>query len=277
MGQSASIRQAATTLNVTHTAVARQIKELELWFGARLVETNSRGTVLNAEGYRLHACVSDAFDQIAQGAAEIRPSGNSSELRVWGTPGFATFWILPRLAEIQKILPRVNISLLPTEQTPSFDKGEADVEVRYGQRISESLVNIELARPRVRVLASSRWIREHPHIKTPQDLLDVELVHERRRDDWGDWFTAVGIPHKVLQGPKLGVLPAVLEALHRDRGPGLIPEPFMDTHVLRNNLQPVMADAPRLRPYVLVFHKDRAKDEVVLRFADWLKQSLARY
>ncbi len=248
-----------------------------MWFGARLVDTNSRGTALNAEGRRLHTYVSDAFDLIAQGAAELRPSGNAPELRVWAMPGFATFWILPRLAELQKVLPHATISLLPTDQAPLFEKGEADVEVRYGLRNDENLVNVELFRPKVRVLASARWIRDHPEVTAPEHLVGVQLVHERRRGGWSDWFTAVGVQHKVLQGPKLGVLPAVLEALHRDQGPGLIPEAFMDDHVVRNNLQSVVPDAPRLRPYVLVFHRDRAKDPVILRFAEWLKQSLAAY
>jgi LysR family glycine cleavage system transcriptional activator len=264
-------------LNVTHTAVARHVKELETWFGVELVETNSKGTTLNAEGRRLHGYVSDAFSLIARGTAEIRPAGSSGGLRIWAMPGFATFWILPRLAELQRLLPRVTISLLPIDQIPSFDSDEADVAICFESQDSEDLVNVELIRPRVRVLASSRWIAQHPQINSPEALAEAELVHERRSEVWSEWFTVLGIRHQALRGPRLGVLPAVVEALHRDQGPGLIPEMFIDEHLLRNNLEPVVEHAPRLHPYILVYRRDRARDDVIMQFTAWLRESLVGY
>ncbi|MBZ9772194.1 LysR family transcriptional regulator [Mesorhizobium sp. CO1-1-8] len=274
VGKCTSMRRAAAELNVTHTAVVRHMRELESWFGTKLVETTPGGTVLNAQGRRLHDLTQQGFELIAQATAEIRPPGQSSELRIWAAPGFATFWILPRLSQLQREMPRVAISLLPTEQTPSFGKGEADVEVRYGPRADENLISIEIVRPRVQVLASANWIAAHPEVQTAADLAKVPLVHERLHDDWRFWFEQAGVPVGTLSGPRVGVLPAVLEAVRRDQGPGLFPEPFIDEHILRGNLRPAVPEAPRLRPYVMVVHRDRIDDPAIRAFQRWLKSTL---
>lgn len=273
LGRAASIRSAAIELGVSHTVVARQIKHLESWFGARLVEKTAAGTVLNADGRRLHAHVHRALELIERGTAEIRPPGQSGELRIWSAAGMATHWLVPRLHLLQRALPRIAISLLPTEQSPSFEKGEVDVEVCYGPRAGEDLIRIDVVRPRAVVLASNRWIDEHQAISKPADLSRLALLHERRRDDWSDWFAALGLDPGPLDGPRLGVLPAVVEALHRGLGPGLVPEPFVDEHLTRGNLRQVVDEMPRLKTYAVIFHQSRAQDETIRTFADWLKAS----
>lgn len=277
LGRSASIRSAAVELGVSHTAVARQIKELEAWFGVKLVETTAAGTVLNADGRRLHAHVHEAFELIERGTAEIRPPGQSRELRIWSAAGIATYWLVPRLHLLQSVLPRIAISLLPTEQSPSFEKGEVDVEVCYGERDGENLVSIDVVRPRAVVLASHKWIEANKEVTKPEHLARHKLLHERRRDDWNDWFAALGIDPGPLDGPRLGVLPAVVEALHRDLGAGLVPEPFVDEHLARGNLRQVIPEMPRLKSYSVVFHQSRTHDEAIQGFAKWLKDSFNGY
>lgn len=277
VGNNPSIRRAAAELNVTHTAVVRQVKELEAWFGTKLVETTSSGTVLNAQGRRLHELSHQAFELIEQATAEIRPPGQSSELRIWASPGFATFWILPRLNELHRKLPRIAISLLPTYQRPSFSKGEADVEIRYGPRIDEDFINIEIVRPRVMALASDVWLSQNPKVNTLTALSRVPLIHTRDHHDWQMWFKLLSVPVKALSGSRVGALTAVLEAVQRHQGPGLFPEPLIDEHMLRGSLRPVVPDAPRMHPYFLVVHRDRANDPVVQDFQNWLMSSFEKY
>lgn len=269
LGKAGSLRRAAAELNVTHTAVVRQIRQLESWLGAALVETSASGTVLNPQGVRYHRTLCQAFEMISGATAEIRPPGQTEELRVCAPPGFATFWVLPRLHEIQRRMPNVAFDIIPMEAR-KFDKNSFDIEVSYGHRDDPELVNIPLVRPRLMALASPAWIAAHPQVKTAQDLMGVSLVHERFTDVWRSWFEALGFSVGQLQGPRLGALTTVLEAVHLDQGPGLFADIFVDERLTRGVLHQVVPDMPRAGTYVLVLRKDRADEPAIRRFSDWL-------
>ncbi len=174
LGKAGSLRRAAAELNGTHTTVVRQIRQLESWLGAALVETSASGTVLNPQGVRFHKTVCQA------------------------PPGFATFWVLPRLREIQRRMPSVAFDIIPMEAR-KFDKNSFDIEISHGFRDDPELVNMALVRPRLLALASPAWIKAHPQVKTAKGLLAQTLVHERFTDVWRSWFEALGFHVGTLQ------------------------------------------------------------------------------
>lgn len=274
LGNEKSIRKAAAKLDVTHTAVIRQVRALEAWLGASLIETTSTGTMLNPQGIRFHRSIAHAFKEIADATTELRPPGQTRELRICAPPGFATFWILPRLHELQRQLPSVSFEIIPFE-AERFDANEFDVEITYGFREDAGLVCRELARPRMIALASREWVARNTHVKTAADLAQVTLIHERLTDVWRKWFAGLGMHPTRLAGPRVGTLTTVLEAVHLDQGPGLFAEILADERLTRGRLVQVVADAPRGDAYSFVTTVDRYGDPAVRRFADWLEATLA--
>lgn len=275
LGTTTSLRRAAEILCLTHTAAVRQIKELESWFGVKLVTTSVRGTELTLEGKRLHKFASRAFELIAQGTEEIRPSRPAEEVRIWAYPGFANFWILPRWGSLQDALPGTEISLMPTEQTPAFLEHDVDAMIRYGPATDSRLSSAPLFSPRLVAVASSSWISRNPKIRRPQDLLSVPLIHERYQEDWQNWFEALGYKNcGHLAGPRVGVSTAVLEAVLRDQGPGIFPEVF-GLHESRNGLQLLFPEvAPRIGGYYFVTRADRDNEPKIARLRNWFLKML---
>lgn len=273
LGKETSIRKTAAQLNVTHTAVVRQIRILEAWLGASLVETTSSGTALNLQGQRLHRSLGEAFNIISDAVSEIRPRGQMRELRVCAPPGFATFWILPRLHEIQQLMPTVGFEIIPFE-ADRYDANAFDIEIAYSDRESSGLVCIELIRPKMYALASPQWLQRNPGVRSPRDLLSVNLIHERMTDVWRNWFEAMNMHPTHLAGPRVGTLTTVLEAVHMDQGPGLFADVLVNDQLTRGRLQFVVPDAPRVGAYVLATTTDRYADPAIRKFSDWLFASL---
>ncbi|NKF33540.1 LysR family transcriptional regulator, partial [Pseudomonas sp. BGM005] len=85
-----SMRRAADDLNLSHTVISRHVRNLEAWFGTRLVDAGPRGIRLTAEGRVFAETVGAAFDLIAKSTAELRPAVNRTVLRIWCVPGLAT-------------------------------------------------------------------------------------------------------------------------------------------------------------------------------------------
>ena len=64
--RSCSFSVAARALNVTHAAVAQQVRALESELGRELLYREGRGLALTAEGARLLAALSEGFRTIEQ-------------------------------------------------------------------------------------------------------------------------------------------------------------------------------------------------------------------
>ena len=75
-----SFAGAARALNVTHAAVAQQVRALEADLGVALLRRAGRGVALTAEGTLLAQALAEGFERMAQGVADLRAqaSGRSS-------------------------------------------------------------------------------------------------------------------------------------------------------------------------------------------------------
>ena len=66
------------TLNVTHAAVAQQVRALETELGVALLRREGRAVVLTAEGARLAAALAEGF-----GTVQTRGSGGAGAAGGW--------------------------------------------------------------------------------------------------------------------------------------------------------------------------------------------------
>src|SRR5579859_7177849 len=73
---------AAEELNVTHSAVSRQVKALEARLGVRLFQGPKHRLILTAAGQSLLAPLTGAFDQIAAAVRGLRNDGEDLYLAV---------------------------------------------------------------------------------------------------------------------------------------------------------------------------------------------------
>ncbi|WP_459448036.1 LysR family transcriptional regulator, partial [Erwinia amylovora] len=67
-----SFSRAAQSLNVTHSAVSHQIKQLEEWLGKPLFLRTKGRVQLTADGERLQACCVQSFRSIEATCDKIR-------------------------------------------------------------------------------------------------------------------------------------------------------------------------------------------------------------
>lgn len=105
---------AARSLNVTHAAVAQQVRALERHLGLSLAVRRGRNVVLTEAGLRLARTLATGFDTIASGIAALQDAQADRALRVTTTPFLAERIIMPRLSEFWAAYPGVEISLSPT-------------------------------------------------------------------------------------------------------------------------------------------------------------------
>lgn len=127
-----SFSLAARELNVTHAAVAQQVRGLEDHLGRELIYRSGRGMALTAEGAKLAQALAEGFRGIAQALDEVKAQGPGAPLRITLTPAFAAQWLMPRLGAFWKAHPDIEISLNPEKRVVDLRREGIDIGLRFG-------------------------------------------------------------------------------------------------------------------------------------------------
>jgi LysR family glycine cleavage system transcriptional activator len=269
-----SVRRAALDLSVDHAAVARHVRNLEAALGVRLLTTGPRGSTPTAEGQRLFEATQRAFDAIAEAADAVRPR-TRSELRIWCVPGLAVRWLMPRLGALEVLLPRHDIVLRPTDQSPDLPRGEADVEIRFGRRPMPGLRSEDLAAPRFFPVASPRFLAARAPVGDVATLAGLPLVHEDSREQWRRWLAAAGLdPVPPLDGPRLWYANVAIEAVLLDQGVALVNRLQVGRELDDGRLVELLDTAIGLGAYEIRADAAHWNDPAIVDLRRWLRQEM---
>lgn len=127
MARTGSATLAGAELNVTHSAVSRQVKALEAQLGVRLFEGPRHALMLTPAGRDLLPGLTAAFDGIAAAVASAR--GEGQDLHVAVNASLSVKWLIPRLADFNRAHPEVRVHLVELAPHAVSHRG-ADVVLR---------------------------------------------------------------------------------------------------------------------------------------------------
>lgn len=120
---------AARALNVTHAAVAQQVRGLEAELGVALAVRDGRTVRLTEAGQRLAAALAEGFTAIAGGIEAARTEGATRPLRIVARPFLVDRVIMPNLAQFWKRHPGTEISILPRREIGGLAPGSFDLAI----------------------------------------------------------------------------------------------------------------------------------------------------
>ncbi|WP_149588494.1 LysR family transcriptional regulator [Tabrizicola flagellatus] len=124
--------QAARVLNVTHAAVAQQVRALEEALGRPLVQREGRGVSLTADGEQLAAALAEGFGAIQRGIETMKAGEADRPVRITLTAVFAAQWLMPRLRDFWQRHPEIGLSLHPDSKVVDLHRERMDLGIRYG-------------------------------------------------------------------------------------------------------------------------------------------------
>ena len=127
-----SFSAAARSLNVTHAAVAQQVRALEEFIGMQLLERSARGVSLTSEGHELAKALATGFAAIAEGIETLQKTNRNRPVRVTTTAFFAEAVIFPRITEFWSAAPEIEISFSPSDEAIDLVAEGFDVAIRAG-------------------------------------------------------------------------------------------------------------------------------------------------
>ena len=168
-----TLTAAARVLGMTPAAASAALKRLEAQVGARLFERSTRAMRLTPQGQTLLDYASRAFELLAEGESLVSADRGAlvGTVRVAAPSDLTRRVLLPWFDEFLALHPGVQLALSVGDQPLDVMRDEVDVALRYGPLADSRLVARHLAEGRPVLCASPDYLRRHPALQVPQDLL----------------------------------------------------------------------------------------------------------
>ena len=196
-----SFTRAAEELFVTQSAVSKQIIALESALATRLFERKTRALALTTAGERLQRATGIAFAELRTAAAELR-GGDEPTVTLATTQAFASFWLIPRLADFRRRHPGIDIRISADTRLVDLEKGRFDAAVRYLQDRTAPATALRLFGDTVLPVVSPAFLKKSAKpLAKPADLVHHILLayedEEQRRPwlSWPVWLEMAGVPN----------------------------------------------------------------------------------
>lgn len=172
VAEAGSFTHAGDTLNLSQSAVSRQVSALEDSLHVPLFHRHARGLILTEQGELLYRTVKDVFHKLSMAEALIsesrdRPSG---PLKITTTVAFGTTWLTPRIREFVELFPDVEVSLILSDGALGLSMREADIAIRMAKPSQPDLVQRLLMTVQSHVYAAPEYLVRHGTPKTDADL-----------------------------------------------------------------------------------------------------------
>lgn len=183
-----SFTVAGDELGLTQSAISRQIKELENQLGCSLFIRSHRQIVPSPTGKKLFDAYAYAAKNLTDVVGDIVRPNSSNQIVLATSTSIATFWLMPRLAEMRQCFPGAEIMLV-TSDPGGFDVAPSITgSLVFGQPSFAGFNVRRLFRDVLSPVCTPQFLKSHGPIESPADLLESDLLHmEAQHPSWQGW------------------------------------------------------------------------------------------
>ena len=153
VAEASSFTKAATVLNLSQSAISRQIQSLEYELKIKLFERHARSLVLTDNGKYLFQTAHEVIAKLKDVEANFSDEKDKlkGKLTVTTVVSFGTTWLTPRIKEFMHLHPEIEVELI-------FDDKELDLSTRQAD------VAIRMRRPKQLNLIQKKFVDFNYHI-----------------------------------------------------------------------------------------------------------------
>ncbi|MEX0697080.1 MAG: LysR family transcriptional regulator [Dongiaceae bacterium] len=281
VAEAGSFTHAGEGLNLSQSAVSRQIGALEESLNVTLFHRHARGLILTEQGELLYRTAHEVFAKLAMTEAQLteskdRPKG---QLKVTATVALGSTWLTPRMGEFLDIYPDVAVELVLDDRELDLGMREADVAIRMTPPRQPELIQRHLFTVHLHIYAAPAYIKKHgmPMSIEELDRHQIIVYGEDNRPPVPDvnWLLRFGTAGERARHAALTVnnVYAIMRATQSGIGLAALPE-FMVAGT--NNLVRVLPEleGPRIDAY-FVYPEELRKSKRIQVFRDFLLRKVA--
>lgn len=280
VAEAGSFTHAGETLNLSQSAVSRQISSLEELLGVTLFHRHARGLLLTEQGELLHKTARDIFGKLSMIEGQISDSKQLPEgpMRITVAEFIGSTWLAPRLGKLREDHPDIQLTVLLDDRILNLSMREADAAIRLYKPEQPDLIQRHLTTLRFHITASPAYLEKHGRPKDLKDLQNHTLIGfpENVPAPFADpnWlFRVAGVdPEDHNNLLMMNSMYAIQRAVESSAGIAALPH-----YMLHDNpdLEVILPEAERSGVDVyFVYPEERRHSKRIAIFRDFLLESL---
>ncbi|MGJ8527314.1 LysR family transcriptional regulator [Maritalea sp.] len=271
--------RAAEEMNLTQSAISRQIRDLELQLGVTLFERIRKRVVLTEAGARFLVDAKYLIEQTEGLVYRTMASAKAdATLSVATLPTFGSHWLAPRLPQFLQNNPKLAVNLESRWSPFSLQEQFFDVAIHFGRPIWAGASCQPLCDEFMLPVAAPALMADM-NVNSANDLPNVPLLHlQSRPTAWRDWFEQQHIENdEPFRGHRFDQFSMVIEACVAGLGVGLLPQYLIETQIELGRLAVVDPRALQTEDaYFLAIPDDKAEKAGVVEFTKWIRSQISQ-
>ena len=172
VAESGSVTSATVNLNLSQSAISRQIQSLEDDLKVKLFERHARGLTLTENGEYLFKTAHEVISKLKEvettlGDKKNKPSG---KLTVTTFISFGTTWLTPRIQEFMQLNPEIEVELVFDDKELDLSTRQADIGIWARRPKQLNYIQKKLIDINYHIYGSPKYLEKNGYPKTINDL-----------------------------------------------------------------------------------------------------------
>jgi len=172
VAEAGSFTNATTVLNISQSAISRQIQSLEQDLKVQLFERHARGLTLTENGEYVYKTAHEVISKLKEvetslGDQKSKPSG---KLTITTVRSFGTHWLTPRIQEFMNLNPEIEIELIFDDKELDLSTRQADIGIFMRRPKQLNYIQRKLVDINYHIYGSTKYLEKYGIPKTTNDL-----------------------------------------------------------------------------------------------------------
>ena len=172
VAEAGSFTSATVILNLSHSAISRQIQSLEEDLKVKLFERHARGLTLTENGEYVYKTAHEVISKLKEvettlGDQKYKPTG---KLTITTVRSFGTHWLTPRIQEFMELNPEIEVELIFDDKELDLSTRQADIGIFMRRPKQLNYIQRKLMDINYHIYGSTKYLEKYGMPKTIADL-----------------------------------------------------------------------------------------------------------
>ena len=240
VAESGSFTKATINLNLSQSAISRQIQSLEHDLKVQLFERHARGLSLTENGEYLYKTAHEVISKLKEVESAFVDKKNkpSGKLTVTTVVSFGTTWLTPRIQEFMQLNPEIEVELIFDDKELNLTTREADIGIWMRKPKQLNYIQKKLMNLNYHIYGSAKYLEKYGFPKNENDLSKHKFISYGKGTPSPvfnpDWALKLGVKDGKKRKPAMKVNSVYGLLLAVKSGVGLAALPDYLTHSVSN-------------------------------------------
>ncbi len=283
VAEAGNFTKATYILNLSQSAISRQIQSLEQELKTQLFERHARGLSLTENGEYLFKTAREVISKLKDVESTLMDKKNklSGKLTVTTVVSFGTTWLTPRIQEFMKLNPEIEIELIFDDKELDLSTRQADIGIWMRRPKQLNYVQKKLIDINYHIYGSTKYLEQNGHPKTLQELNKHNFISYGKGAPSPvfnpDWALKLGVKDNKKRKPVMKVNSIYGLLLAVQSGVGLAALPDYITISVPNIIKVLpQIEGPKTEAY-FVYPQSLRNTARVIAFRNFLYSKVSKW